>query len=94
MKKKLLLFTLIPLLLLGPVSCTQNEGSGKVFLHFGKVHETKPERVDEITYDEISTLVEGDFKQSFAFVLSNEGCTCWKSFEPILAEFNYKYNLL
>ena len=93
MKKKLLLFTLIPLLLLGPVSCTQNEGSGKVFLHFGKVYESKPEKVDEISYDEISTLIEGDFKQSFAFVLSNEGCTCWKTFEPILADFNYKYNL-
>ncbi len=93
MKKKILLFTLIPLLLLGPTACQNGGNSGKVFLQFGKVYNTKPEIVSKIAYDEISSYVEGDFKPNFVFAISNEGCTCWKSFEPVLAEFNYKYKL-
>ena len=89
--KKTLLFLAIPLLLLSVSSCKKNESSGKVFLEYGKVYVSEPELVDQIDYDTLSSWIS--HKNTFVLAVSNEGCSCWEGFQPILASFNYKYNL-
>lgn len=91
MKKKSLLFAAIPLLLFSVVGCNKSTTPGKVYLEYGKVHISESILVDEIDYDTLSSWIM--HKNSFALAVSNEGCSCWETFQPILASFNYKYNL-
>ena len=89
--KKSLLFLLVPALLFSVTGCNKSSASGKVFLEFGKVHTSESVLVDEIDYDTLTSWI--NHNNSFALAVSNEGCSCWEGFQPILAAFNYKYNL-
>lgn len=89
--KKSLLFLLIPTLLFTVTGCNKSSSSGMVFLEYGKVHTSESLFVDEIDYDTLTSWI--DHKDSFVLAVSNEGCSCWEGFQPILASFNYKYKL-
>lgn len=91
MKKKSLLIAAIPLLLFSVSGCNKNTTSGKVYLEFGKIHTSQSVLVDEIDYDTLTSWI--NHKNTFVLAISNEGCSCWETFQPILASFNYKYNL-
>jgi len=89
--KKLTILSLLPVAIFSMVGCKPKENDNKIFLEFGKVHQTKTNQVSEIDYDTLSSWINNG--QTFALAVSNDGCTCWTNFEPILANFNFKYNL-
>ena len=89
--KKNLLICLLPLALVGLTGCKPPVDNSKVYLEYGKVHNVKQTKLEQIAYDELKALVEDH--RTFALAVSNDGCTCWTGFQPILANFNYKYNL-
>ena len=92
MKKKLLISIAIPTIIFSISSCQPSVDNSKIILDFGRVVTTQGTTVDEILYKDMKDKMIGK-GESFIVAISDNGCGCWTSLEPILAELNYKHQL-
>ena len=92
MKKKSLLISLIPMLLL--VSCGADQHGNYVNLTYGTEIEVTSDELQELTSDELNAKVE----KNECFIIAayqcqySEDCFCWSTFKTGIANYINKYH--
>lgn len=92
MKKKTLILPLIPALIFSLASCRSAIDTSKIVLDFGRVHPALSTTVTQVSYKNLKDKMIGK-NESFIVAVSDDGCGCWRDFQPIVAELNYKHEL-
>ena len=92
MKKKSLILPLIPALIFSVSSCRPAVDNSKIVLDFGRVYSSQGTTVTQVSYKNLKEkMIEKN--ESFILAVSDEGCGCWRDFQPLVAELNYKHQL-
>ena len=92
MKKKSLILPLIPALIFSISSCRPAVDTSKIVLDYGRVHLTKGTTVTQTSYKNLKDNMIGK-GESFIIAISDQGCGCWRDFEPVVAEVNFNLQL-
>ena len=92
MKKKSLILPLIPALIFSVSSCRPAVDNSKIILDYGRVYSSQGTTVTQVSYKDLKDkMIEKE--ENFVVAISDEGCGCWRDFQPLVAELNYKHQL-